>query len=128
MIANFRIRFPEFSNATVYPDARIQLFLDDAEELYMGPDDGRWGAKYDTAKEYLTAHLLAIGTKQAVGDDNARSGPISSNTADGITVTRAVVARNRSDQDSFYMSTSYGLQFLNIRNMCFAGVLTANAL
>jgi hypothetical protein len=41
---------------------------------------------------------------------------------------RAVVAKDRSDMDDFYMGTSYGQQFLIIRNTCFVGVLVANCL
>lgn len=127
-VPTFRIRFPEFSDNTEYPDARIQLFLDDAVNCYMGTDENRWCNKYDYAQAYLAAHLLTVGTASEAGDSSVKSGPISSKSAGGVSVTRAVVAKDRSDTDDFYMSTTYGQQFLNIRNACFVGAITANCL
>ena len=127
-VTNFRTRFPEFSNETEFPDERIQLFLDDAVDCYLGTDEGRWCNRYDKAQAYLAAHLLFVGTSTEVGDASAKAGPVSSKTAGGVSVTRAVVARDRSDGDDFFSSTSYGQQFLVLRNSCFVGVLVANRL
>lgn len=125
-VAEFRIRFPEFADEVEYPDTRIQLFLDDSANCYMGTDETRWCNKYNYAQCYLSAHLLTVGTQSEAGDASSKSGPISSKTAGGVSVSRAVVAKDRSDADSFYMTTVYGQQFLNIRNSCFVGVLVAN--
>lgn len=125
-VATFRIRFPEFEDDAVYPAARIQLFLDDTL-FYIGTDENRWGLKYNIAQAYLAAHLLIKGTATEVGDTSAASGPIQSKTAGGVSVTRAVVAKDSSAADSFYSTTSYGQQFLIIRNQCFVGVLVANS-
>lgn len=127
-VSTFRTRFPEFSDNTEYPDARIQLFLDDAVNLYMGTQESRWCNKYDIAQAYLSAHLLSMGTATEVGDTSSKAGPVSSKSAGGVSVTRAVIAKERSDEDEFYASTSYGQQFLNIRNTCFVGVLAVNPL
>ena len=124
-VATYRIRFPEFSDDTEYPDERIQLFLDDAADCYMGTDETRWCNKYDFAQAYLAAHLLTVGSGTEGGNSSANIGPISSKTAGGVSVTKSVVAKDRSDSDDFYMSTSYGQQFLNIRNTCFVGVMVA---
>lgn len=124
-VATFRVRFPEFADDTEYPDARIQLFLDDAA-CYIGSDESRWCSKYDLAQAYLAAHLLTVGTNTEIGSSASTAGPISSKTVGGVSVTRAVNAKDRSDADEFYSSTSYGQQFLIIRNSCFVGVLVAN--
>lgn len=121
--ATFRIRFPEFSDSVEYPDTRIQLFLDDAAED-IGTDEGRWRGKYDRAHCYLGAHYLITGTKTEAGDVSATAGPISGKTAGGVSVTRAVVAKDLSSGDDFYLSTAYGQQFISIRNSCFVGVLS----
>lgn len=126
-VADFRIRFPEFSDETEYPDPRIQLFLDDAAED-IGTDENRWCGKYNRAHCYLGAHYLFAGTSTEAGDASSKAGPVSSKTAGGVAVTRAVVAKNRSDSDEALSSTSYGQQFLVIRNSCFVGVLVANCL
>lgn len=127
-VEEFRIRFPEFADETEYPDVRIQMFLDDAAECYMGLDEGRWCGKYDKAQAYLAAHLLTVGTNTEAGDSGNKLGPISNKTAGGVSVTRAVTSKDRSDADDFYASTSYGQQFLVLRNMCFVGVSVANCL
>ena len=124
----FRVRFPEFTDDTIYPDERVQLFIDDAALIYMGATESRWGAKYDIAQAYLTAHLLTAGTATEAGDTNTKAGEISSKSAGGVSVTRAIAPKNRSDMDSFLTSTSYGQYFLNIRNTCFVGVMVANSL
>jgi len=127
-VANFKVRFPEFSDETDFPDARVQLFLDDAVAIYMGTDELRWGTKYDYAQAYLGAHLLTQGANSEVGDSSSKVGPISSKSAGGVSLTRAVVAKDRADSDEFFMSTVYGQQFLITRNRCFVGVLVANSL
>ena len=35
-IATLRTRFPEFTDDTVYPDARIDIFIEDSQLIYMG--------------------------------------------------------------------------------------------
>ena len=127
-VATFRTRFPEFSDGTEYPDVRIDLFLADVVLLHMGSDENRWCNKYDIAQAYLAAHLLSVGDNTELGDSSASAGPITSRSAGGVSVTSAVVAKERSDTDEFYMTTSYGQQFIAIRNSCFVGVLTADRL
>ena len=124
-VATFRTRFPEFGNVAEYSDARIELFIADAV-LYMGDNEDRWCSKYDLAQCYLSAHLLSAGTATEAGDASANAGPVSQKSAGGVSLTKAVVAKQRSDADEFYSSTSYGMQYLNIRNSCFVGVAVAN--
>lgn len=124
-VPTFRARFPEFGDDTEFPDARIQLFLDDARDLYMGDNEDRWCGKYDTAQCYLAAHLLVKGTAQEAGDTSASVGPVSQKSAGGVSVTKAVTTKDRSDQADFFASTSYGLQYLSIRGTCIVGVCVA---
>lgn len=127
-VTAFRARFPEFSDSGEFPDARIQLFLGDAVLLDVGSDELRWNNKYNFAQAYAAAHRLTVGSNTELGDANSKSGPISSKSAGGVSVTRAVVAKDTGEGDDFYRGTSYGQQFLVTRNMCFAGVLVANQL
>jgi len=127
-VTAFRARFPEFSDDTEFPDARIQLFLDDTVTIHIGDDEARWGGKYNIAQAYLAAHLLTSGTNTEAGDTNSKSGPISSKSAGGVSVSRAVTVKDTGEGDDFYRGTSYGQQFILIRNRCFAGVVVANCL
>jgi hypothetical protein len=122
---DIRIRFPEFSDPVEYPDARIQLFIDDTICI-MGADESRWSC-YDPAQAYLTAHFLAVGTATESGSSSGTAGPITSKSAGGVSVTRGYTASpGMSQQDSFYSSTSYGQRFLLYRDQSFVGVRVAN--
>jgi len=123
-IDQFRTRFPEYCDQEEYTDDRIQMFIDDTVTLYMGDDESRWcDGKYNIAQAYLTAHLLKIAEDTSLGDANAKAGPISSKTAGGVSVTRSVATKDRSDADDFYTTTAYGQQYVIIRDTCFAPVL-----
>jgi hypothetical protein len=124
-VETFRARFPEFSDEAEYSNSRINLFITDSV-IYMGDQESRWQGKYDLAQSYLSAHLLISGEKTELGDISASSGAIQSKSAGGVSVSKAVVAKDRSDLDEFYMSTAYGQQFLNVRGLCFAGAIAAN--
>lgn len=124
----FRARFPEFSDTTAYPDVRIELFIEDTQLIYMGTDENRWLGKYNYAQAHLAAHLLVSGEASEVGDSSVKVGPVSSKSAGGVSVTRAVATKDRSDGDDFYMGTVYGQRFLMTRNVCFVPVLVANQL
>lgn len=121
--AIFKIRFPEFGDDTLYPEPRVQLFLDDAANCYMGTDETRWCGKYDYAQVYLAAHLLTVGTTSETGSASSTVGAISSKSVDGVSISRDVVSKPRSDEDAWLMSTTYGQQFVNIRNSCIASVM-----
>lgn len=121
-VTSFRLRFPEFLDDTIYPDPRIQLFLDDTLED-IGTDEYRWCGKYNRAHCYYAAHLLILGTKTEVGDVSATSGAVTSKSAGGVSIGRTVVAKDLSSSDDMLSTTSYGQQFMVIRNGCFAGVL-----
>lgn len=126
-VNEFRTRFPEFADDSGYSNARIQLFIDDAADD-LGSNETRWCGKYNKAQAYLAAHLLTVADKTELGDSSSNSGPISSKSAGGVSVTKSVFTRDRSEQEDWYMSSSYGQQFLIIRNVCFIGVQAANCL
>ncbi|QDP55903.1 MAG: hypothetical protein GOVbin8609_35 [Prokaryotic dsDNA virus sp.] len=127
-VSNIRTRFPEFSDEVEYPDERIELLIEDSQIIYLGVDENRWGGKYNTAQSYLVAHLLTVSDISQAGDINARAGAINSKSAGGVSVSRAVNSKDRSDSDDFFMATSYGQQYLIIRNSTFVGVMVANRL
>lgn len=125
-VSDFRTRFPEFSDTEEYTDPRINMFISDSQLLYMGTDELRWNGRYDIAQAYLSAHLLIKASFSELGDSSSKSGSVSSKSAGGVSVTRSVVSKERSDTDDFLMSTTYGQQFISIRNMTFVGVTVAN--
>ena len=125
-VAEFRARFPEYSDPIDFPDFRIQLFLDDAANIYMGTDETRWCGKYNYAQCYLAAHLLTLALDAEAGDTSAKLGIVSSKSAGNVSVTRAIMAKDNDVRDEFYMGTTYGVTFLMVRNNCFIGILVTN--
>tara|TARA_R110000851_G_scaffold131446_1_gene265602 strand:- start:301 stop:681 length:381 start_codon:yes stop_codon:yes gene_type:complete len=121
-VAGFRIRLPEFEDDTEYPEARIQMFLDDTVMDIRAEAD--WCGRYERAVYYYAAHLLTVGSNSEAGAGGSNVGPTTSKSAGGVSVTKGYVAKDRSDGDDWLISTTYGQQFINIRNMCFIGVLT----
>ena len=120
-VEHFRTRFPEFADAQLYVKPRIQLFLDDAA-CFIGDDESNWCGKYNMAQCYYAAHLMETLSSAEAGDSSSKAGPVSSKSAGGVSVTRAVSTRERSETDEFLSSTIYGQQYLNIRNSCFSGI------
>jgi hypothetical protein len=115
-VADFRTRFPEFADDTAFPDARVQMFLDDAA---LCIDQDRYGAMYDLAVCYLAAHELTLATRTASAPGGGASlavGPTSSKTAGGVSVTKAINSIDLSDGDAYYQQTQYGLKFISIRD------------
>ncbi len=120
-VEQFRLRFPEFSDETEFPDARIQMFIDDTICI-MGEDENYWCC-YATTQCYLAAHLLAVASATEAGSAGSSAGPIVGKTAGGVSVTRGHSGNNRSDGDDWYMSTSYGQRYLADRNRCIIGAM-----
>lgn len=125
-VDQFRARFPEFCDKNEYTPERVQLFLDDAT-IFIGTDENHWGGsvKYNRAQSYLSAHLLVKATKSEMGDTNS-SGNITSKSAGGVSVTRSSPdVSNMSTDDADLMSTTYGQEYIKIRDLCFSGILVA---
>lgn len=123
-VSEFRTRFPEFSDSAEYSDARINLFIDDTT-LYIGNQENHWCGHYNKAQAYLAAHLLVSATEtEASGGvgTSAKVGVVTSKSAGGVSVTRSVSTKERSDQDEFFMTTPYGQNYIVIRSTCFVGV------
>jgi hypothetical protein len=113
-VAGFRTRFPEFSDITEYPEARVQIFLDDAS-LCVDPE--RFLTMTDIAIYYLAAHDLSIGERTAAGSGSASEiGPVTSKSAGQVSKSHAVNSLDLNQSDSYYQQTLYGLKYLNIRD------------
>lgn len=107
---NFRIRFPEFSDETAYPDARIELFIGDATDT-INPNC----PNSDMMVCYLTAHLLMVATQSAAGNTGTIE-KIASQSVGDVSVSFGG-ASGDNPSDNFY-STVYGQRYLDLRKNC----------
>ena len=111
-IATFRTRFPEFASDTEYPDAQVQLRLDDAV-LFLCED--KWGKWYELGVMHLAAHMLKVWTDASDSGGANTLGPITSETTDRVSYTLGV---NSVDADeAFLASTPYGMEYLRIQKL-----------
>lgn len=62
-VPTFRTNFPAFADTTVYPDARVQFFIDTGSVMF---NPYKWGYYLPMAVELFTAHMLALGQYAAV--------------------------------------------------------------
>lgn len=109
---SFKVRFPEFSSID---DGRVQLALDDASLIV---DETRYATKYDLAIAYHAAHELKVATDISSSPSaSSNVGPVSSKSAGGVSVSRAVSSIDLSSGDAYYQTSTYGIKFLSIRNL-----------
>ncbi len=121
----FRCRYPEFADTTEYPDNRIQLFIEDAQDD-IGLDADYWGGpqRYSRAIAALTAHMLVVGIASEYGDYSPMKDVIIKQAGD-VKVHHADTGRTpQSVYEDGLMATSYGRTFLAIRRKQFVTVLS----
>lgn len=116
-VSNFRIKFPEFEDAIMFTDARIQMSIDEAVIVMTSED--RWLDWYELAQYYLVGHLLAIANASESGSGDARF-PVSGQVVDDVSISQAVAAANPSG--SLLFTTIYGQAYYRYLRMTFAGI------
>lgn len=129
-VANFRVRFPEFgitgALAGEVPDARIQMYIDDAS-TFLIPYAECLGVKYDLALAYLVAHYIASNTQyDSFGNIiQPTSGATNQGAIKRIKIGDVEKEYNYSSSSSSsksndYLNTKYGRQFYQIAENCLA--------
>lgn len=117
-IAEFRQRFPAFSDTTKYSDEFLTGCLDTAK-LYISPNENCLVSDSQIKQliYLMTAHLAEInyslmnGTSSSIG-----GGQISSAHIGDVSVTKAI-PNNKTDLDYWLNTTPYGMQLLALLSM-----------
>lgn len=125
-----RARYPEF-DATTYPDARVQIALDDAGAL-IGP---RWGTLASQGQAALAAHYLATAqariaaaggaggtTTTTVNGVGVATGAIKAMTVGDVSVqyetggtsSSTTTSSRAASAQQQYGTTPYGLRYLEL--------------
>ena len=117
-IPAFRLRFPEFSNSTDYPDDFLQRYWDMAVCYISDESYGCLsGDCRELALQLLTAHLTKIGEDTTSGETPAF---VNSATVDKVSVS--TTPPPTKDQFEWWLSlTSYGQQLLSLLRTKAAG-------
>jgi hypothetical protein len=125
--AQLRSDFPEFSDATTYPDSLVQTWLTVATSLVNAD---RWVELTNIGIELVTAHHLALSvrdqTAAAVGGvPGTMTGPTSAKAVDKVSTSYDTGAA-ALDGAGFWALTSYGIRYLSLARMFGAGGLQIN--
>ena len=110
-VAEWRQAMPEFSSATVYPDAYMQRFLTQAT-MYISKKNFRIRPEVRVlAIEYMASHLLTLAAVDAAGNANSNAETagsiVTSASVDNVSIsTLAPIAKDAFEQ--WIQSTPYG--------------------
>lgn len=108
-VSSFRTAFAEFTDSTVYPDATVQLWINEAANLL---DQSSFGASIDLATMLYVAHNVTLSARDnkvvnVGGIPGGVTGPTSSKSVDKVSANYDTAAVTYKDQ-GVYNSTSYG--------------------
>ena len=122
--SQFRTDFPEFGDASIYPDAQVNIWLNAAKSFV---DPCRWGDMANLGIELFTAHNLVLWLQnfKALANGRAGSGATGNisqkRVADG-SISYDNTSGAEADGGQFNLTT-YGKQFVNYRDMFGAGAV-----
>lgn len=134
--ADFRARFPEFNDLIAYPDAFIQIFIDDTE---CEMDEAAWGCFFEKGQAYLVAHYIAISELTSGGGTGSGSGfgslthsRVMSETEGDTSVTYGAGTSTNgafagAGKDELIASTLYGQQYIELRSKTVPGITSSGS-
>ena len=109
-VADFRADFPEFANATIYPDAELQNFIDQSMCYISNVNYGVLrGNCRKLGIELMVAHLQTLQNKIASGQNATNQ--IGSTSIDSVSVS-LIAPPNKSQFDYWLNLTPYGQRYL----------------
>lgn len=120
--AAFRASFPSFSNATAYPDSRMQMYWDMATAYITDQTGGAYCAGMNAKQQVLalnlmTAHLLALSNLIASGQT---PGIEVSATIDKISIS--IEPPPATNQWQYWLQTTpYGAELLALLQVMTVG-------
>jgi hypothetical protein len=120
--SQFRQDFPEFADATVYPDPVLSFWLGIAA---VSLPECRWGAWWSLGQELFTAHNLVLAAQSqedaSLGITPGEvDGPATAKSVDKVSVSKDASAVTLED-GGFWNMTRYGIQLLQFARMAGAG-------
>lgn len=120
--ADFRTHFPEFTDATLYPNGLVSYWLSVAEKLVNAD---RWGTLTDTGIELLAAHNIVLERKAAAASETGAvpgeaSGGVASKSIDSVSVSYDT-SSSAEEGAGNYNLTTYGQRYWHLAKLMGAG-------
>ncbi|MBT2142687.1 MULTISPECIES: DUF4054 domain-containing protein [unclassified Rhodanobacter] len=120
-VTQFRTDFPEFTDATTYPDGSVTFWLNVAS---ISLPEARWGAWWNLGQELFVAHHLVLAAQAvqdaAISTPGEVTGPTTAKAVDKVSVSMDASAVTLED-GGFWNMTRYGIQLLQFARMCGTG-------
>lgn len=117
-VSQFRSDFPEFSDATAYPDAMI------SSRLALAPgyvDETRWDASAVLGAELVAAHFLVLAKRAQNGaGSGAVTGVLTSKSVGGVSASYDIQSLQEVGA-GMWNATSYGIQYRTLARLFGAG-------
>ena len=125
--AQFILDFPEFTNATAYPEAEFTAALAEATALL---NMSRWGTLYNRGLELYIAHDLALyqrrqATAALGGMPGMAKGNLTSETPGQVALSYDTQVASERDA-GYYNLTEYGQKFIRLARLRGMGGIVVN--
>jgi Protein of unknown function (DUF4054) len=121
---DFRGNFPEFADATQYPDPTVSFWIGIAYAM-LNPQ--RWGTMLDFGVQLFVAHNLVFEVVAVAEAGNGAPpgqtvGAVSAKAVDGVSINYDVAAGVETDA-GHWNTSNYGTRFIRFARMFGAGPL-----
>jgi hypothetical protein len=116
-VADFRAAFPAFADATKYPDAAVQFWLDTA---YAMLPPLIWDTSLDLGVQLYTAHNLIMDQRAAAAGASGSGGVVASKSVKGVSIGYDT-GLGLAEGAGAYGATTYGNRFYQMMVMFGAG-------
>lgn len=113
--AAFKLRFPSFSSVT---DARVQMFIDDADPAF---NVCRWGDYYALGLANYVAHELTMSAALEAGRGVTLDATLVKKV-DVMSITFDAILKGKV-VDNPFLATAYGQKYLYYRDLVSLGAL-----
>jgi hypothetical protein len=120
--AQFRVNFPEFNNAAVYPDGLVNYWVLNAGLMLNA---SRWGTWLDLATQLMAAHNIVLEARAIAESTNGEipgvtTGAIASKGVDKVSIGFDVGA-STEEKGGHYNTTIYGTRLYRMMRQIGAG-------
>lgn len=125
--ASFIADYPEFSNATNYPESAFTYFANEAATMMVA---GRWGPMYNDGYELFIAHkLMLYKRRQDTAALNAYpglgKGVLNSESPGAVSLSYDTMS-STEDRGGMWNETEYGREFLRKARLVGMGGIQTN--
>ncbi len=112
IIADIRLAFPEFADTAAYPDALVDLYL---QQAIRQCDPVHFDLRLDDAQLFLTAHLLTLGARARASAGMGAG--LASVGAGSVSLSFASPPSIQGLLDPSLATTLYGQRFLGLARL-----------